>query len=169
MKWLAASALVLGAGALLWLSLSPSPAAIQETPRVERATSSLPEGLSRESLARLRNWLQEESAGQQQPPERDIFREAVEPQPTFQSTPDEPEVTAFVSSIPAPQLVGFVLRDEDRETSRVLAAIRFEGRVWLVGEGELVGSYRVQQIDLEDEEVFLVEEASGQLSRIGIE
>jgi len=112
--------------------------------------------------------MQEESAAQQ-PPERDIFREAVEPLPMFQPAPDEPAVTALVPSMPAPQLAGFVLRDEDSETSRVLAAIRFEGRVWLVGEGELVGTYRVQQIVLEDEEVFLVEEGSGQKSRIGIE
>ena len=167
MRWLAAGVLFLGAGALFWLSLGPP--AVQKTPLDERATSSLPEGLSPGSLARLGNWLREESAGQQEPPERDIFREVVEPPPRSQPSVVEPAVTAFVPPHAAPQLAGFVLRDEDNETSRVSAAIRFEGRVWLVGEGELVGPYRVQRIVLEDEEVFLVEEGSGQESRIGID
>jgi hypothetical protein len=166
MRWLAALVLALGAGASLWLSLPP---AVQEPPQVERATSYLPEGLSRESLVRLRNWLQEESVGRQEAPERDLFREAVEPVPTLQPAANEPAVTAVVPPIPPPRLAGFVLRDEDNEASRVLAAIRFEGRVWLVGEGELVGTYRVQRIVLEDEEVFLVEEGGGQESRIGID
>ena len=59
-----------------------------------------------------------------------------------QPPPDQAAVTALVPPIPAPRLAGFVLRDEDNETAQALVAIRFEGRVWLVGEGELVGSER---------------------------
>ena len=91
----------------------------------------------------------------------------VDPSATFQPPPDQTAVTALVPPIPAPRLAGFILRDEDNETCQALVADS-RGRVWLVGEGELGGAYRVQRIVLEDEEVFLVEEGGEQESRIGI-
>ena len=166
MKRWAGLVFVLGAALLLWLALGPTQ--VPESSLGEPVTSSLPQGLSQEGIARLRNWLLVTNEGQAEPPERDIFRVVARPA-VPQRALVEPAVTALVPPIQVPELAGFVLRDEDSEVSRVLAAIRFEGRVWLVGEGELVGSYRVQRIVLEDEEVFLVDEGDGQVSRLGID
>ena len=129
MRWLAALFLVLGAGALLWLSQRPP--AVQEPPPagyLPRASRSL----------------------------RDV------PAP---SRPDGGD-RARASYPGASTRWLHITRRGQRDLPGL--GRRFEGRVWLVGEGELGGAYRVQRIVLEDEEVFLVEEGGEQESRIGI-
>ena len=158
---------------MLWVSFRPPaptrPAEASETPSVWQPPSSLPQGLTNDGLRRLGNWLGAVGAATPEPPARDIFREADAPPPVFEPTREEPAVSDYLPPLDAPRLAGFVMRGEDRETSRVLAAIRFEGRVWLVGEGEFVGNYRVQRIAVAEEEVFLVETVGGQESRLRIE
>jgi hypothetical protein len=87
-----------------------------------------------------------------------------------EASPDPAPLLPSAESMPlAPRLAGFVFRNQEDGSSRALAAIRFEGRVWLVGEGEVVGTYRVERIVVEEEEVFLVETVGGQESRLSIE
>jgi hypothetical protein len=65
---------------------------------------------------------------------------------------------------PPPRLTGFVIARAELESDvdrRVLAALRFEGELRLVGVGELVGSYRVEEIDAR-ESVVLVHQESGE-------
>lgn len=169
MRWMATLGLALGALALLWV-VRGRPSGSHRSPVADRPPIGLPQGLTSEGLIRLRAWLEEKEPGPQARPERDIFQR-VDRRPMYSEAPPDPTplLPTAESLPPAPRLAGFVFRDEEDGSFRALAAIRFEGRVWLVGEGEVVGTYRVERIVVEDEEVFLVETAGGQESRLSIE
>jgi hypothetical protein len=65
---------------------------------------------------------------------------------------------------PAPKLTGFVIARPELETEvdrRVLAALRFEGELRLLGVGDAIGPYRVEEIDAR-ESILLVDQESGE-------
>jgi hypothetical protein len=180
MKWAWILVLFGGLLVLLWVGLSPPPGSglasrpseiLEEPPSASR----LPGGLTPDGLIRLRGWLEGgETDTAPAPPERDIFQKGRRlPSPVMQ--PVEPLERAPVEPSPSgPYLAGFVFRrsepgeKDERASSRTLAAIRFEGREWLVGEGEMVGPYRVERI-VEEEEVYLLDTESGQEKLLPIE
>jgi hypothetical protein len=133
--------------------------------------------LSPKEIERLEIWL----AGEPAPgPARDLFsrgapstepptprlvRESpAPPEPVLPSPESEP-------SPPRPRLTGFVIARPEVEKDverRVLAALRFEGELRLVGVGEMVGSYRVEEIDAR-ESVLLVHQESGERLKLFLE
>ncbi len=139
--------------------------------------------LSPSDVARLESWLAIEPAPR---PGRDLFSEDVVPaepekpplpqlaQPA-QPAPESPVLTSPSSlselSSPTPRLTGFVIARAELETDvnrRVLAAFRFENELRLVGVGEMVGSYRVEEIDAR-ESVLLVHQESGERLKLFLE
>lgn len=130
------------------------------------------EELSPAEVALLESWLAIEGGA---PPAGNLFSEGevpAEPAPprlTRESPappePSTPELSVAnePSSLP-PRLTGFVMARPELETDvkrRVLAALRFEGELTLVGVGDVVGSYRVEEIDAR-ESVVLVHQKSGE-------
>jgi hypothetical protein len=65
-----------------------------------------------------------------------------------------------------PRLTGFVF--SGGRIDQPVAAIRFEGRMWLVGVGEQVGPFRVEDMEV-GEEATLVHEESGESLRLTIQ
>jgi len=128
------------------------------------------DGLPPSEIAELEKWLAVEPAPA---PARNLFADAAEPtepeEPALiRESPalPEPSLPSPVepSSPPPPRLTGFVIARAELEPDverRVLAALRFEGELRLVGVGELVGSYRVEEIDAR-ESVVLVHQESGE-------
>jgi hypothetical protein len=133
--------------------------------------------LSPGDLARLESWLALE---RDRRPLRNFFAEGEvppaegsPPTPARESSPAEPSLPplAAESSPPPPRLTGFVIARPELETDvdrRVLAALRFEGELRLVGVGDVVGSYRVEEIDAR-ESVLLVHEESGERLKLFLE
>ena len=138
------------------------------------------DGLSPSDIAELEKWLANEAAP---PPARNLFSESA----TSASASAEPALTsespalpgASISSLasasepssPPPRLTGFVIARPELEPDvnrRVLAALRFEGELRLVGLGELVGSYRVEEIDPRAS-VLLVHQESGERLKLFLE
>jgi hypothetical protein len=134
--------------------------------------SSTLEDLSTEDIERMESWLRRDTA---LPPARNPFslgvvsNEAAAPPPASvtHAPPPPPEELK-----PAPpKLTGFVIARAELEADvsrRVLAAIRFEERLLLVGLGETVGSYRLEEIDAR-ESVLLVHEETGERLRLVLE
>jgi len=133
--------------------------------------------LSPSDVARLESWLAIEPAPR---PGRDLFSEDVVPAepekpPLPQPVPespvlDSPSSVSERSSSP-PRLAGFIIARAELETDvnrRVLAAFRFENELRLVGVGEMVGSYRVEEIDAR-ESVLLVHRESGERLKLFLE
>jgi hypothetical protein len=136
--------------------------------------------LSPLDIARLEGWLASEPAPR---PGRDLFSEgavstvaAVPPRlaresPALPEPSTPPSSGANEPSSPRPRLTGFVIARPELETDvnrRVLAALRFEGELLLVGVGEVVGSYRVEEIDAK-ESVLLVHQESGERLKLFLE
>jgi len=136
--------------------------------------------LSSSDITRLESWLASEPAPR---PARNLFTDgAVSTEPadpprlTRQSlAPPEPSPASPSGvnepSSPRPRLTGFVIARPELETNvnrRVLAALRFEGELLLVGVGEVVGSYRVEEIDAR-ESVLLIHEESGERLKLFLE
>lgn len=100
------------------------------------------------------------------PPARNIFRTATRLPPELlagaspEPPPEQPRAPAGASPGPALSFSGFVERSGPQGGVVPLAVFRFEGEVYVVGEGEAVGAYVVEKI-LSGEEVRLVERASG--------
>jgi hypothetical protein len=136
-----------------------------------------PGQLSSEDVARLEGWLASEAAPH---PGRDLFSgggASTGPPPFGREGPatPEPSLPPPASAVPLtsaqPRLTGFVIarpeleKDVDR---RVLAALRFEDELRLVGLGDVVGSYRVEEIDAR-ESVLLVHQESGERLKLFLE
>ena len=139
--------------------------------------------LSPSDIAGLEIWLASEPAPR---PGHDLFSEGLvpaepeDPKPLSRearevSAPSEPSLASPSSgsdpSSPQPRLRGFVIARAELETDvnrRVLAAFRFEGELRLVGVGEKVGSYRVEEIDAR-ESVLLVHQESGERLKLFLE
>ena len=136
--------------------------------------------LSPSDIAGLEIWLASEPAPR---PGHDLFAEGMvpaepedhKPLPQEISAPPEPSLASPSSgsdpSSPRPRLTGFVIARAELETDvnrRVLAAFRFEDGLRLVGMGEMVGSYRVEEIDAR-ESVLLVHQESGERLKLFLE
>jgi hypothetical protein len=137
------------------------------------------EELSPADQAGLESWLATE---RNRRPSRNLFSEleevSAEPAaprltretlPPLEPTP--PPSAASMAASSSPRLTGFVIARPELETDvnrRVLAALRFEGELRLVGVGDVVGSYRVEEIDAR-ESVLLVHEESGERLKLFLE
>ena len=67
--------------------------------------------------------------------------------------------------------MGFVLARPELEQDvarRVLAALRYEGEMWLVGKGDRVGSFVVESVDAR-ESVTLRHQSSGETKVLRLE
>jgi hypothetical protein len=131
------------------------------------------ETLTPSEIARLEGWLGREPVP---PPGRDPFTaRALSPEEKPSTSPVIPfqEPVAPLSSASAepaplvsetPKLTGFVIARPELETDvsrRVLAALRFEGSLRLLGVGDAIGGYRVEEIEARDS-VVLVNQESGE-------
>jgi hypothetical protein len=131
--------------------------------RGEQASSAgpeLPGGFTEEAIGRLERWLRRTEASSSRLETtalRDIFRTTAEPiqmtPPSSDASESEPEVAPVL-----PRLTGFVLEGAQ---GGAVAAIRYEGRMWLVEVGDAIGRYRVEKWVV-GEEVVLVEVESGE-------
>ncbi len=122
-----------------------------------RGENAAHEVLSASDIARLESWLEREPAPR---PGRDLFsthRPRREPFPPAELEAGagrsgggrEFELEAASISSP-PRLTGFVIARPELETDvnrRVLAALRFEGELRLLAVGDVIGNYRVEEID----------------------
>jgi hypothetical protein len=138
------------------------------------------EELSPADLAGLESWLAIE---RNRRPARNLFSELEdvpaepaapriirESSPPLEPPPLPPSAASLTASF-SPRLTGFVIARPELEADvnrRVLAALRFEGELRLVGVGDVVGSYRVEEIDAR-ESVLLVHEESGERLRLFLE
>ena len=162
MRRLAVFLLVLAVLGLVWLGSDRSPEGDKAPDRRNgrKAQSAavegdLPGGFSEEVLARLEDWLTTEPAVQPAFPTRDIFRKASTPDRIVSGPVSAPEPR---TEAVLPRLTGFVLEGPQRGP---VAAIRYEGRMWLVAVNDTMGPYRVEKL-IAGEEVLLVEVESGE-------
>jgi hypothetical protein len=134
----------------------------------DRDELGIPERLHEEALPRLMQWLQADESSARPLPSRDIFRRgapvAVAPTTTAPATPVTSEREPFASE--QPRLTGFVFGGG--RIDEPVAAIRFDGRMWLVGVGEQVGPFRVEDMVV-GEEATLVHQDSGESLRLTIQ
>jgi hypothetical protein len=136
--------------------------------------------ISEDDVARLDRWLAREASP---PPERNLFsaRSAeMPPAPPAvdRARPLDEESKSAVASTgaveieaPTPTLAGFVLARPEVEkdlSSRVLAALRFEGEIRLVKIGDVIGGFRVERIDAR-ESVILVDRTTGERRKLLLE
>ncbi len=135
--------------------------------------------LSPSDVARLEDWLTREPPPR---PGRDLFFEgagdvAPEPPPMAPESSAAPEASdapppdAREPHSSRPQLTGFVIARPEMETDvnrRVLAALRFEGELRMVGLGDVIGSYRVEEIDSRVS-VLLVHQETGERLRLSLD
>ena len=127
-------------------------------------------------LRALERWLRDrqaepDSAG---PPRRDPFQEGRPgaPPPSSASVNRGDFAPATGESLAAPGeeeplLKGFLFRGEEKGSRLPLAAIRFAGKMWLAGEGDAVGRYRVDQIVV-GEQVTLIDSVTGERTVLSI-
>ena len=149
----------------VWFGVSPpatSPRQSNEQaasePGIEPGHGEYPEELTPAALRRLEHWLQKTTAGRRSAPStRNTFHRTAEPDnaaaPSVQSPPP-------LGDAP-PRLVGFVFSDGQANEADPLAAVRYDGRMWLATVGERIGPYLVHQI-IAAEEVTLFNEMSGE-------
>jgi len=108
----------------------------------------LPEDLSPQALVHLESWLRRTKRDDGvSPPRRDIFRTIVEldaASPLPFVAPSSPEAIR-------PQLVGFIFAGGADGEMSPSAAVRYEGRMSLVKEGDSVGPYRVKRMVVGEE------------------
>jgi hypothetical protein len=141
-----------------------------------RETKTL-EDSSSSDIARIESWLAQEPAPL---PSRDLFADrklsAVSlPAPLSRESPAPVTPAAAPSDQPSaaapPRLTGFVIARPEVETDvdrRVLAAVRFEGELRLLGVGDAIGSYRVEAIEPRDS-VVLINQESGERLKLFLE
>ncbi|MFQ5790914.1 MAG: hypothetical protein ACE5JI_10615 [Acidobacteriota bacterium] len=123
------------------------------------------EQLSPEVLRRLENWLRGKIAVAERLPTRNIFEYAARPlSHPGPSVSDRGEVAPDPLDGPAieavPRLMGFLFPGEPGRSSPV-AAIRYQGELWLVTKGDRVGRFRVENL-VPGEEVVLVDTEGGE-------
>jgi hypothetical protein len=124
------------------------------------ADPELPGGFTEEAIGRLERWLRRTEASSsrlEMTALRDIFRTTAEPiqmtPPSSDTSESEPEVAPVL-----PRLTGFIL---EGARGGLVAAIEYEGRMWLVEVGDTIGRYRVEKL-VAGEEVVLIEVESGE-------
>jgi hypothetical protein len=161
--------------ALVWLGFSRLSPPVEE-PKGETRTETrhdvnepeYPEGLDEEAFPRLVAWLKDDGSSSEPLPSRDIFHKGAR------------STTAPLSAVPVtpapapdkpieagrPRLTGFVFSGGN--LGHPVASIRFEGRMWLVGVGEHVGPFRVDEMVAGDE-VTLVHQETGETIRLSIQ
>ena len=94
------------------------------------------------------------------------------PLPVVPTLLQEPELPVPADARPRadiPDLTGFVLArpEVERDASRrVLAALRFEGEMHLVRVGDIVGSFRVAQIEARESVTLVGEDGSQTVLRL---
>ena len=131
--------------------------------------------LSVDDVARLSRWM---VRAQPPGPGRDPFHFATSlsegpPAPPRREEPSPPAVpealVADMASAPAlPALAGFVIARPELEPDanrRVLAALRFDGKLHLAAVGDVLGPYRVEAIDSR-ESVTLSDELTGEKTQL---
>jgi hypothetical protein len=134
------------------------------------------DGLSDAEIARLESWLAREPLSK---PSRNLFSERpISPGPPLARGLEADLASASLppagaNEIPPPELrlTGFVIARPELETDvdrRVLAALRFEGGLLLVGVGDEVGNYRVEEVRAR-ESVVLVDRESGERIELFLE
>lgn len=128
------------------------------------AEPKLPQGLELGEIPRLVDWMTRATASAP-PPSRNIFRPApVEtesvPAPGLALEVDRTPVHLPTATVEDLKLTGFIVRPRADGAPETLAVLRIGGEVYVVGEGELAGAYRLERIIL-GEEVVVVEAASG--------
>jgi hypothetical protein len=125
--------------------------------------------LSDDDLARLERWIEREPAPL---PERDLFSPGSERPPTKAPRPASqplrsppPPYDEAPPPVPfPPKLLGFVVARAELEAEvgrRVLAAIRIDDELVLVGRGDVAGAYRVLEIEPRVS-VLLVHQGTGE-------
>ncbi len=132
---------------------------------------------SSSDIAHIESWLAQDRAPL---PSRDLFadrrlsavslaaplpRESPPPAMLAAAPSDQPSLPAL------PRLTGFVITRPEVETDvdrRVLAALRFEGELRLLGVGDAIGSYRVEEIEPRDS-VVLINQESGERLKLFLE
>jgi len=150
---------------LVWVSFD-RPSGSRDAPQSRSSDEALsiskdeefPAGFSDETIGHLERWfrkVEEWEPSSKATTLRDIFRKGTEPE---RAAPAPPETAEPIIEVIPPRLTGFVL--EGGEGGSV-AAIRYEGRMWLVEVGDLMGPYRVEKL-IVGEEVLLVEVESGE-------
>jgi hypothetical protein len=155
--------------AMTWSALWPEAVGSEKRGDVQTDwnLSQYPEGLRPEAVPRLLDWLMADGSSSELP-SRDIFRKSdlSEPSPVSAA----PVTTDSVQDQPAaaerPRLTGFVFSGGNLNGPRV--CIRFEGQMWLVAVGELVGPFRVDEM-VAGENVTLVHEETGEAIRLSIQ
>ncbi len=117
-----------------------------------------PAGFSEETIGHLENWFRKMEAsesGSKRAALRDIFRRGTEPE---RASPAPTEAREPIVEVVLPRLTGFVFEGGQRGP---VAAIRYDGRMWLVEAGDTIGPYRIESL-VAGEEVVLVELESGE-------
>lgn len=154
--------------ALVWLGFSRSSSPV-EGPRGEVQTEArrdvnepdYPEGIDEEAFFRLVGWLNDDGSSSEPLPSRDIFQKGARPATVPLSA--APVMPAPARDTPVeverPRLTGFVFSGGNLD--HPVASIRFDGQMWLVGVGEHVGPYRVDEMVAGDE-VALVHQETGE-------
>jgi hypothetical protein len=118
-----------------------------------------PEALSEEKIRHLEKWVKGKDENRAPSSLRDIFgKETV-------AVPSSPPIVSPPPKSPedpsGPVLKGFVFTRGGQGGSQPLAAIDYEGQMFLVDVGDTVGPYRVESVEAGDA-VLLVEEATGE-------
>lgn len=161
--------LVVGLVVVVWLGFSHPLASPLQDGDGQAGMPDLPdlaEELTPEGLAHLEIWLQRESDDERTgAPRRNIFRKAADPAPAVLSesgvSPSPPDSSPL-------RLVGFIFSGGTMGDEHPQAAVRFEGRMWLVRPGDSVGIYRVERLVV-GEEIHLVHADSGEKIRLVLE
>jgi hypothetical protein len=138
-----------------------------EVPARQVEGSADPDGVDDEAFPLLLGWLKAEPVSPGTASSRDIFRMGARPAVAAESSLPETSSPALDEPVAAerPRLTGFVFSGGTLDGPR--ASIRFEGRTWLVGVGELVGPFRVDEM-VAGEEVTLVHQETGETMMLSI-
>ena len=116
-----------------------------------------PESLSEETIRHLEKWVKGMNENRAPSSLRDIFGKEIVaasvPPPVVPPSPENADVPV------GPVLKGFVYSKGAQ--NQPLAAIDYEGQMFLVKLGDTVGPYRVERVEAGDA-VLLVEEATGE-------
>jgi hypothetical protein len=122
--------------------------------------------LSSEALGHLDNWLRRvRDDWGRKALKRDIFRKVTEPASVVSI---EPTVSPSPPEAGPLRLVGFIFSGGSMGEENPLAAVRYEGRMWLVRPGDSIGTYRVERLVV-GEEIHLVDPDTGETVRLVLE
>ncbi len=124
-----------------------------------------PEGLSEETIRRLDAWIKGKDENLASSSLRDIFGTEIVAAPSSPPIVSPPPKSP--QDLSGPVLKGFVFTRGGQGGSQPLAAIDYDGQMFLVGVGGIVGPYRVERVEAGDA-VLLVEEATGEKLQLAL-